>query len=152
MRVFKQASFGVVLATVALLVPFGLAAQTSPPSNGDGLRTVPQNGNQAVRRGLRNGNVKSAQAPAPAPAAQPKQNPPAASPALPPAAAPLPPNAPKIQARGPEQEYQDCLSLWDKGTHMTKGEWATTCRRIQNRLTTLGQQTSQLNQGRRRVR
>ncbi len=28
----------------------------------------------------------------------------------------------------------DCLRLWDKGTHMTKGEWATTCRRIQSRV------------------
>jgi hypothetical protein len=27
----------------------------------------------------------------------------------------------------------DCVGLWDKGTHMTKGEWATTCRRLQGR-------------------
>ncbi|RTL71747.1 MAG: hypothetical protein EKK41_08255 [Hyphomicrobiales bacterium] len=150
MRLSRQASFGVVL-TAALLVPLGLAAQTSQP-NAVGVRQAPPSGSQPARRGLRAGHVKSAQAPTPAPAPQPKQNPPAASPALPPAAAPLPPGAPKIQARGPEQEYQDCLTLWDKGTHMTKAEWATTCRRIQNRLTSLGQQTSQLNQGRRRVR
>lgn len=151
MRVSRQALSAVVLTAAALLVPLGLAAQTPQPSNTDSARTAPQNGNQAVRRGVRGPNIKSAQAPAPAP--QPKQTPPAAAPsALPPAAAPLPPGVPKMQARGPEQEYQDCLSLWDKGTHMTKGEWATTCRRIQNRLTNLAQQTSQLNQGRRRVR
>jgi len=28
----------------------------------------------------------------------------------------------------------DCLQLWDKGTHMTKQEWATTCRRVQARI------------------
>jgi uncharacterized protein len=27
----------------------------------------------------------------------------------------------------------DCMQLWDKATHMTKQEWATTCRRVQGR-------------------
>src|SRR5436190_1766948 len=31
----------------------------------------------------------------------------------------------------------DCMGLWDKGTHMTKAEWATTCRRVQGRLDNL---------------
>jgi hypothetical protein len=31
-------------------------------------------------------------------------------------------------------EYADCMQLWDKGTHMTKQEWSRTCRRVQNRL------------------
>jgi len=31
----------------------------------------------------------------------------------------------------------DCLGLWDKGTHMTKGEWAATCNRVQGRLDNL---------------
>ena len=100
-----------------------------------------------IRRGLRRANPSlSAQAPT-APQA-PKMTPPAAVP-MPPADA----KKPAVPtARGPEQEYQDCLNLWDKGTHMTRSEWASTCRRIQNRLTAIGQQTSQLNSGRRRVR
>ena len=28
----------------------------------------------------------------------------------------------------------DCMRLWDSGTHMSKGDWARTCRRVQNRL------------------
>jgi hypothetical protein len=32
------------------------------------------------------------------------------------------------------QAVADCMQLWDAGTHMTKGEWQRTCRRIQNRL------------------
>lgn len=31
----------------------------------------------------------------------------------------------------------DCTHLWDKATHMTKREWATTCRRIHGRIDTL---------------
>jgi hypothetical protein len=33
-----------------------------------------------------------------------------------------------------QEAIADCLRLWDKGTHMTKGEWATTCRRVQGRV------------------
>jgi hypothetical protein len=29
------------------------------------------------------------------------------------------------------------MGLWDKGTHMTKAEWLTTCKRIQGRLDNL---------------
>ena len=28
----------------------------------------------------------------------------------------------------------DCMRLWDAGTHMTKADWARTCRRVQGRL------------------
>jgi hypothetical protein len=26
--------------------------------------------------------------------------------------------------------YSDCMKSWDAGTHMTKGEWSRTCRRV----------------------
>jgi len=28
------------------------------------------------------------------------------------------------------QYYADCMKHWDAGTHMTKSEWARTCRRV----------------------
>jgi len=28
----------------------------------------------------------------------------------------------------------DCMKLWDAGTHMSKVDWARTCRRVQGRL------------------
>jgi hypothetical protein len=31
----------------------------------------------------------------------------------------------------------ECMRLWDAETHMTKQEWARTCRRIQTRLDNL---------------
>ena len=31
-------------------------------------------------------------------------------------------------------ELADCLKLWDAGTHMSKADWARTCRRVQGRL------------------
>ena len=31
-------------------------------------------------------------------------------------------------------ELTDCLKLWDAGTHMSKADWARTCRRVQGRL------------------
>jgi hypothetical protein len=31
-------------------------------------------------------------------------------------------------------EYEDCMRLWEPGTHMSKQEWSTTCRRVQSRL------------------
>ena len=30
-----------------------------------------------------------------------------------------------------------CMRMWDSGTHMSKGEWAATCKRIQSRLDNL---------------
>jgi hypothetical protein len=35
------------------------------------------------------------------------------------------------------ENIADCIQLWDRETHMTKQEWARTCRRVQNRLDTL---------------
>jgi hypothetical protein len=31
----------------------------------------------------------------------------------------------------------DCIRMWDSGTHMTKQEWAHTCKRVQSRLDNL---------------
>ena len=31
----------------------------------------------------------------------------------------------------------ECMRLWDAGTHMSKQEWAATCKRIQSRLENL---------------
>jgi hypothetical protein len=31
----------------------------------------------------------------------------------------------------------ECMKLWDAKTHMTKGEWARTCKRVQMRLESL---------------
>lgn len=52
---------------------------------------------------------------------------------------------------GPDQEFRECLQIWDKATHMTRAEWAATCRRVQNRLNTMTQQ-AQVSPGRRRAR
>jgi hypothetical protein len=47
-------------------------------------------------------------------------------------------------AKGPRAEkipgddgVPECMRLWDKGTHMSRQEWARTCRRIQSRLENL---------------
>ena len=32
------------------------------------------------------------------------------------------------------EEYADCMRLWEPATHMTKQEWSRTCRRVQSRL------------------
>lgn len=50
-----------------------------------------------------------------------------------------------------DQEYRECLKIWDKGTHMTRAEWAATCRRVQARLNTVTGQADPI-PGRRRVR
>jgi hypothetical protein len=31
----------------------------------------------------------------------------------------------------------ECMRMWDAKTHMTKGEWARTCKRVQMRLESL---------------
>jgi predicted pyridoxine 5'-phosphate oxidase superfamily flavin-nucleotide-binding protein len=36
-----------------------------------------------------------------------------------------------------EQNIADCMRLWDKGTHMSKQQWSSTCKRIQTRLENL---------------
>jgi hypothetical protein len=37
-------------------------------------------------------------------------------------------------------EVADCLKLWDAGTHMSKSDWAKTCRRVQGRLDNINTQ------------
>jgi hypothetical protein len=89
-------------------------------------------------------------------AAQPSA--PAASPAAPAPAAPQAPAATpglaaKANPRGPVQEYNECLNLWDAATHMTRAEWAATCRRIQTRLNDITVQANEITApGRRRAR
>lgn len=56
---------------------------------------------------------------------------------------------PQQRRSGADQEYRECLQIWDKGTHMTRAEWAATCRRVQNRLNTV---TDPFTPGRRRAR
>lgn len=51
----------------------------------------------------------------------------------------VPPSGTNVPARVIEKNpakdaIADCMRLWDKGTHMTKQEWATTCRRVQSRV------------------
>ena len=54
----------------------------------------------------------------------------------PPAGANAPAQAPsKGAAKNPvDDEYADCMRLWEPATHMTKPEWSRTCRRVQSRL------------------
>jgi hypothetical protein len=35
------------------------------------------------------------------------------------------------------ERYADCIKLWDSETHMSRRDWARTCRRIENRLQNL---------------
>lgn len=126
---------GSIVALGFWLAHSAVLAQTppAPPKSawGSDVPVQVDTGN-AARRGLR-----GAQAPTPPAAAAPP--------------APVAKPEPKDFVRGPEQEYQDCIKLWDKGTHMTPADWARTCRRIQNRLQTLTKET-QLSPGRQRVR
>ena len=32
------------------------------------------------------------------------------------------------------ESYTSCLNIWDAGTHMSKREWSTACKRVENRL------------------
>ena len=36
-----------------------------------------------------------------------------------------------------DRDVADCMQMWDSGTHMTKQEWANTCKRVQTRLDNL---------------
>jgi hypothetical protein len=40
-------------------------------------------------------------------------------------------------AGGGGRTLQDCMSFWDRATHMTKGEWRAACQRSQYRLDNL---------------
>jgi hypothetical protein len=50
---------------------------------------------------------------------------------------PTPTRSAPSSKSGVEAAIADCMKLWDKGTHMSKQEWARTCRRIQTRLDNL---------------
>ena len=45
--------------------------------------------------------------------------------------------APRTGKSAVEEAKADCMRLWDKGTHMSKREWSSTCDRIQTRLDNL---------------
>ena len=47
------------------------------------------------------------------------------------------PNSTRTGKNPTQEALADCMRLWDSGTHMTKGEWSATCRRIQGRLDSL---------------
>jgi hypothetical protein len=46
-------------------------------------------------------------------------------------------STPAQATASPNSAMADCMHLWDKGTHMTKEQWARTCKRIQTRLDNL---------------
>jgi hypothetical protein len=46
-------------------------------------------------------------------------------------------NAQAAAAKKTAEGIAECMKMWDAGTHMTKAEWARTCRRIQTRLESL---------------
>lgn len=53
--------------------------------------------------------------------------------------APATPAPPKGQPTAVDKNARDvavasCEQMWDRATHMTKLEWARTCRRVQDRL------------------
>jgi hypothetical protein len=47
------------------------------------------------------------------------------------------PNSTRTGKNPAQEAIADCVRLWDAGTHMTKGEWLATCRRVQGRLDNL---------------
>lgn len=123
------------LAALTLVVGTLAAAESArAQTNAPGATAAPPMARQDRR-------TAQVQAPAPqpkAPAVTPSAPAPAATPAQPPAP------AAKTNARGPEQEYKECLNLWDAATHMTRAEWAATCRRIQNRLNDITAQAKEI--------
>ena len=50
------------------------------------------------------------------------------------------------------ESYTSCLNIWDGGTHMSRGEWARACKRVENRLQTLQEQALEANAKQRRPR
>lgn len=47
------------------------------------------------------------------------------------------PDAKALAAKKTAEGIAECMKLWDPGTHMSKTEWARTCRRVQTRLESL---------------
>lgn len=43
----------------------------------------------------------------------------------------------RLKQNADAEAVKDCEQMWDRDTHMTKKEWSTTCRRVQNRLRNL---------------
>jgi len=41
-----------------------------------------------------------------------------------------------------QHTLNDCIRLWDPGTHMTKQQWRSTCARVQNRLNNIQVETA----------
>ena len=41
---------------------------------------------------------------------------------------------PKTGKNRASETVSDCMRIWDAGTHMSKADWARTCRRVQGRL------------------
>jgi hypothetical protein len=84
--------------------------------------------------------------------AQTGSSPSGSVPPLPGAAAPASPAAPAVAPTPPStgtpgqtpagrnpatDAIADCIRLWDAATHMSKQEWAATCKRVQTRLDNL---------------
>lgn len=40
-------------------------------------------------------------------------------------------------ARKTAESIAECMRMWDAGTHMSKAQWSTTCKRVQSRLENL---------------
>ena len=41
---------------------------------------------------------------------------------------------PQSRQKDHDRDVADCMQMWDSGTHMTKQQWAGTCKRVQTRL------------------
>ena len=48
-----------------------------------------------------------------------------------------PAGAPQSRQKDHDRDVADCMQMWDSGTHMTKQQWASTCKRVQTRLDNL---------------
>jgi hypothetical protein len=48
-----------------------------------------------------------------------------------------PPGVPQSRQKNYDRDVADCMQMWDSGTHMTKLQWASTCKRVQTRLDNL---------------
>jgi hypothetical protein len=49
-------------------------------------------------------------------------------------------SSPRADATGKNplnETYESCLRIWERDTHMSKGEWARACKRVADRLQTL---------------
>jgi hypothetical protein len=48
-----------------------------------------------------------------------------------------PGKSPRMGKSAIDVSIAECMQLWDAGTHMSKQEWSSTCKRIQTRLENL---------------